>query len=141
MENRLSKYYEIADALIKRLSRLVYGDVCIVCENNPAALDPGHYIGRGAKSVRWDIYNVFPQCRRCNSIHVYDEKPMTEKVLIILGIERHDELVVKSKTLFHPSVTAMQEIITDLREAIKDIEKVKKLVGLGIDIKQHISRA
>jgi len=122
---KLSTLFEIADCEIKRLSKLVYGDRCICCLENPGWLDAGHYINRDHKSVRWDIHNVFPQCRTCNRIHEEDKKPMRIAVLGILGKKRHDELVEKSKQLLY-SITEgyMRRLIAEIREAIKEVKKL-----------------
>lgn len=125
--SRLTSLFEQADCEIKALSKLVYGERCIVCLQNPGWLDAGHYINRDHKSVKWDIHNVFPQCRECNRIHEYDKEPMRIAVLGILGRKRHDELVEKSKQLMYNITEGyMRRLIKEIRGSKKIVIKAKK---------------
>lgn len=46
------------------------GCVCPPPQNgHNDVLQPGHIITRGAKSVKWDLYNVHCQCKSCNILH------------------------------------------------------------------------
>ena len=56
-------------------------------------MQPGHYITRGAKSVRWDLRNVYKQCRTCNMIHEHYSSVMAYYVLGELGIKGFEQLV------------------------------------------------
>lgn len=55
-----------------RVSRAAYTNgmiACVTCGrlfswNN---IDAGHYISRVHRGTRWDLRNIRPQCRKCNS--------------------------------------------------------------------------
>lgn len=68
---------------------------CITCGRvmPVAKLDGGHFIPRGCHALRWDEYNVNPQCQSCNRFrdgaYIEYSKWMIDKY----GKEMFDEMV------------------------------------------------
>lgn len=87
-----------------------------------SVMQPGHFITRGSKSVRWDLRNVYCQCRVCNMLHEHYPSVMAKYVLDTLGQEEFDKLVFEGNKPM-PSIHAwkMQEIFDQLI----DVAKVK----------------
>jgi len=96
------------DGLMKKLDKLVKEIVferdghCVTCplwrEIKPEhqgsdIMQPGHYITRGAKSVRWDLRNVYQQCRTCNYLHEMRPSVLAEYVISVLDVAGHEDLV------------------------------------------------
>ena len=62
-------------------------------------LQGGHLFTRGAKSVKYDLKNVYCQCNRCNFLHEYHPDILTSYVLTIIGQEGYDRLVINRHTI------------------------------------------
>jgi hypothetical protein len=71
--------------------------VCPAPENgHHFILQPGHLISRGAKSVKWDLYNVNTQCKSCNLLHEHRPEIYTNWFIKKFEQERYDRLVKDS---------------------------------------------
>ena len=111
-------------------------EYCVTCpiwmeikpEHTPSqVMQPGHYITRGARSVRWDLRNVYKQCRTCNMMHEYRPEVMAWYVLSVLGIKGFEKLVFdgnKPKKFLKPD-------LEELYEKLKSMKKKEMIIGRG----------
>jgi hypothetical protein len=60
-----SRLRRVADALFRRVVRLVAGGRCERCRRQPGT-DTAHVIPRSYKATRWDTLNAFWLCRACH---------------------------------------------------------------------------
>ena len=97
--------------LIKKLDAIV-GDIvkkrdggCVTCPiwrevyksrskpwSGSSILEPGHLFSRVSFSTRWNLNNVFCQCRNCNLLHENDTYAFTKFYLDNFGQKKYDEL-------------------------------------------------
>jgi len=86
-------------------------------------MQPGHYITRGSKSVRWYLRNVYQQCSTCNFIHELHPEVMAQYVKGVLGDRGFEELVFDGNQSM-PSIHTWQlEVIYKQFEVIlKDLQ-------------------
>ncbi len=110
--------------IVRKLDKLV-GDIvkardkaCVTCgsTNN---LQPGHLFSRVAYSTRWDLTNVFCQCRNCNLKHEYDPYPLTSFYLSFAGKEKYDALHRKYVTPVKYKTYELEELYAQLEEQLK----------------------
>jgi 5-methylcytosine-specific restriction endonuclease McrA len=110
--------------LVRKLDKLV-GDIvkqrdgiCTTCGSH-SDLQPGHLFSRVAYSTRWDLMNVYCQCRSCNLRHEYDPYPLTNYFIEIWGRKKLDELHFK---YVHPvkfKDFQLQELYDNLHDTLK----------------------
>jgi len=79
-------------------------------------MQPGHFFTRGAKSVKWDLRNVYQQCKTCNFLHEYHPDVLLQHVLKTIGQEEFESLTFKRHS-------AKPIKMYDLEELYKDLEK------------------
>ncbi len=89
------------DLLVKEMAFARDG-FCVTCplwkEIRPdfigsSIFQPGHFITRGAHNVRWDLRNVYQQCKTCNFLHEHHPEVLANYVLNTLGVEGFERLV------------------------------------------------
>ena len=89
------------DKLVKEMAFARDGK-CVTCpiwadikpDHRPSnVMQPGHFITRGAKTVRWDLRNVYQQCKTCNFLHEHRSSVMASYVVEYLGKKSFDALV------------------------------------------------
>ena len=73
------------------------GRRCVTCGDY--ATDPGHLFTRRGYSTRWNLINIFPQCRACNIRHEQDPYPLMEYFRNRFGQKIYDDLHTKAKTV------------------------------------------
>jgi len=109
---------------IRRLDRLVSKIVlsrdksCVVCGSDKN-LTAGHLFSRVAYSTRWDLDNVYCQCKSCNLRHEYDFYPLLRKVIDKFGIEFCDNLHARFKTRKIFKSSNLEELYNSLLERVK----------------------
>lgn len=81
-------------------------------------MQPGHYITRGSKSVRWDLRNVYQQCKTCNYLHEYHPEVLANYVLSVLDVSGFEDLI-REGNIPMPSIKRWQ---------LEEIEAKLKLV-------------
>lgn len=113
------------DTLVKNIVFARDGS-CVTCplwkEMKPdhvgsSVMQPGHFITRSAKSVKWDLRNVYQQCRTCNFLHEYHPEVMANYVLSVLDIAGFEDLVRDGNTP-KPSIK-----MNELEELYKELSK------------------
>ena len=87
-------------------------------------MQPGHYITRGAKTVRWDLRNVYKQCKTCNFLHEIHPEVLAKYVVATLGQKGFDELV-RDGNRVQPSIHVweLQQIYDKLLQVKEKKEK------------------
>jgi hypothetical protein len=116
--------------LVRKLDKLV-GDIvklrdgACVCCGSKNSLQPGHLFSRVAYSTRWDLDNVFCQCRSCNFKHEYDPYPLTNYYITKFGKGRYDALHARYVTAV-PIKTFQLEVLRDTLEMILENEQEAK---------------
>ena len=83
-------------------------------------MQPGHYITRGAKTVKWDMRNVYQQCRTCNFLHELHPEVMANYVVNTLGIEGFEQLVFdgnQAKPSIH--LWELEELYNELSDSFE----------------------
>lgn len=105
--------------LVRKLDKLV-GDLvkirdekCVTCDGT-YNLQPGHLFSRVAYSTRWDLNNVFCQCRSCNFKHELDSYPLTNYFLKKFGRKSYDKLHRKYVTPRKFKDFELQELYDEL---------------------------
>ena len=85
-------------------------------------MQPGHLFKRGSKNIRWDLRNVYQQCKTCNYLHNYHDHVLTSYALGVLGEEGYNELI-KDRHNVRPIKKFHLEIIREQLEAILEVRK------------------
>jgi len=83
--------------IVRKLDKLVgvivkQRDGSCVCCGSTYILQPGHLFSRIAYSTRWDMENLYCQCRNCNLKHEYDPYPLMNYAIKKHGQKLIDEL-------------------------------------------------
>lgn len=111
------------DALVKEIV-IKRDKACVTCPIWRKLLDawagsnelqPGHLFSRVAYSTRWDLNNVFCQCRNCNLRHEYDSFALAKYFKDKFGEEAYDALHYK---YVHPVKFKTYELV-ELYETLK----------------------
>ena len=90
-------------ALIKQLDS-VYSQVirkskyCKKCATT-SGVEPAHIFSRSCMSVRWDLDNSIPLCRKCHSWTHRNTKQFKDWVRKLYGDERYDNLVINANSI------------------------------------------
>jgi len=84
------------DALVKELVFKRDGSICVTCGGE--ATDPGHLFTRRWYSTRWDLKNIYPQCRACNMRHEQDPYPLINYFIELWGRQALEDLHKLAKT-------------------------------------------
>ena len=97
---------------------------CITCSKRRPwnqGIDAGHYISRSYLSTRWDIRNVWPQCKGCNG---FGNGMADEYALFLVG-EYGDEILWKLNQKKHETVKyglpKMREMIESYKNKLKEL--------------------
>ena|SRR3990167_8732657 len=93
-------------SLIRKLDTLVRKIVlertpsCVVC-GAVTNLQPGHVFSRAHYATRWDLDNVWTQCRDCNFKHELNSWPFFSWFIGQFGKKALDKLEFKYRQLTH----------------------------------------
>jgi len=113
------------DRIISNYVRIKEADssgvnICFTCgrkfhwEN----LDCGHYIQRSESGLRFDLQNLRPQCRRCNTLHETNTKPYTDKLEAEnKGITEY--LIEQSRQVTKLSMNDLKELRISMQEKLR----------------------
>lgn len=85
-------------------------DGCCVQCGTPENLTCGHLITRNCKSVRFDLRNLFCQCKSCNMLHEFYPERFTAWWIGKFGQEAYEKLVADSKQIKKWTVEELQEL-------------------------------
>jgi 5-methylcytosine-specific restriction endonuclease McrA len=111
--------------LIRKLDKVIK-DIVIARDNRQCVccwdrtdLTPGHLFTRQVLRTRWDLDNVFCQCRSCNLRHEYYPFPLTNYYLKNFGQKKYEEL---HKKFWKPKPVKTWE----LKELLEELELIKQ---------------
>ncbi len=116
------------DNLVKEIVFLRDKD-CVTCpiwynikpetHHGSNVMQPGHLIKRGCKTVRWNLKNVYKQCKTCNYLHNYYPEVLANYVLSVLDVAGFEDLVFDGYQV-SPSIKAWQleEMYNELKEVL-----------------------
>jgi hypothetical protein len=93
---------------------------CVICGSREQ-LQAAHLISRTAKSVRFDLQNVFTNCAGHNLRHEYHPEVCTEWYIRTFGEGQYLDLVVRSKQIRKWTVDELKELeehFNELRRAL-----------------------
>ena len=67
---------------------------CVTCGATPQQqiMEAGHLFSRVAHSTKWDLKNIYLQCKSCNSKHETDAHPLMRYAESVHGREAIDAL-------------------------------------------------
>jgi hypothetical protein len=82
-------------------------------------MQPGHFITRGAHAVKWDLRNVYQQCKTCNYLHEYHPEVLANYVVNTLGVEEFEKLVFDGNK-------TKKYLMPELEELYIKLEKIKE---------------
>ncbi len=112
-----TKRKKLVEALDKRVAEIVKkrDKHCVTCGTtaNPTA---GHLITRAKYSVRWDLRNVFQQCKSCNFIHEFNPHIFTNWYINKFGVKQYQALVKLSNQVKPKHITELEKLLTELKE-------------------------
>src|SRR3990167_1611492 len=77
-------------------------------------MQPGHYFTRGALSVKWDLRNVYKQCKTCNFLHQYHREILAKHVLDTLGEKGFKQLILDAHKTRRWVMPELQELYKEL---------------------------
>lgn len=81
-------------------------------------MQAGHFITRSSKSIRWDLRNVYQQCRTCNFLHELHPEVMAEYVRSILGDAEFKQLIFDGNQVKPIKIHKLVELYENLSKAI-----------------------
>ena len=111
------------DTIVKEIVFKRDGD-CVTCpfwkEVRPdfvgsVVMQPGHFITRGAHSVKWDLRNVYQQCKTCNFLHEHHPEVLANYVLSVLGEMGFEKLVFDGNKFKKYLMPELEELYEDLK--------------------------
>lgn len=102
------------DALVKEIV-IKRDGLCVVCGTRKN-LQPGHLFSRVAYSTRWDLTNVYAQCRSCNFRHEFDPYPLVNYFIEIWGRAKLDTLHRKYVTPRKFKTFELEELYNELKK-------------------------
>ncbi len=85
----------------------IWYDIKLLSHHGSNVMQPGHFIKRGCKTVRWDLRNVYKQCKTCNYLHNHYPEALANYVLSVLDIAGFEDLVHEGYKV-SPSIKAWQ---------------------------------
>lgn len=96
---------------------------CYTCswQGNWKSADCGHYVPRSAMSVRWDLRNLRPQCKKCNQ-HEYGNQEVFAKNLEEEMPGVVDLLLEESRNPSKWSREELKEMLIMMRAKLKIVE-------------------
>jgi hypothetical protein len=98
-------------------------DITCVCCGTTKDLTPGHLFSRIAYSTRWDLDNIFAQCKSCNFRHESDPYPLMNYAKLILTEGGVEELHRKYITPEKFKDFQLEELYNKLEKVLDKYEK------------------
>ena len=82
-------------------------------------MQPGHLFTRASKSVRWDLRNVYKQCKTCNFLHEYHPQILTQHALKVLGKKGYEKLVFDRHQVKRFVMPELEELYEELKKQLE----------------------
>jgi len=83
-------------------------------------MQPGHLFTRGAKSVKWDLRNVYKQCKTCNFLHEYHPDILTQYAVKVLGKKGYEKLVFDRHQVRRFVMPELEELYEKLKKQLNE---------------------
>lgn len=129
----IAKLMDEAAVLCQRMVRLKAADSqgycrCVTCRVTKPwnEMQGGHFIERGKKATKIDETNIHPQCSQCNQWGMKSTTTVLayrQFMLDMYGADYLDELILRSKQPFKPSMEWIAEQVEYFKEQIDYNEK------------------
>lgn len=119
------------DRVFSKYIRTLYSEnglvECCTCGNKLPInkIQCGHFMSRRHYSTRWDEENVSPQCMKCNMYSQGEQFLFSKYIDNKYGEGYSEVLMYKSRETVKFSDFELEEMITDYKEKLKDLEKSK----------------
>jgi hypothetical protein len=78
-------------------------------------LQGGHLLTRGKKTIKYDLRNLFCQCKTCNYLHEERPEVLTSYAIKALGVEEYDKLVFIGKQAKPVKDWQLEELYNSLK--------------------------
>mgnify|MGYP002397849899 CR=1 FL=1 len=113
------KLYNKIHKIIREIC-LIRHPYCVTCkgQSGDTVLQAGHLISRTCLNTRFDLMNVFTQCRSCNNKHEYRPEIFTQWFIKEYGIEEYNLLVNRSKQICKLSLKELEEILQIMKNLL-----------------------
>lgn len=79
-------------------------------------MQPGHFITRGSHSVKWDLRNVYKQCKTCNYLHEYHPEVLANYVVNDLGVKGFEKLIFDGNKTKKFTMAELEELYEKLND-------------------------
>ncbi len=129
--NTESLQYQL-DRIFSEYVRCIHADAnsavqCVTCgiyRRWNDRMDAGHFIPRQHMATRYDIYNVFPQCKECNRELEGNMGRFTEYLIKAFGENMVEELKEKKDLIVHdfPYKEKIEEFTIKVEQLRKEKE-------------------
>ncbi len=95
---------------------------CVVCGSDKI-LQAGHLIpSKSSPALRYDLRNIFTQCRNCNLIHRYNQAPYFLWYIKTFGIQAFENLVYLSKIKKKYSTKDLEKLLQELTIEVNNLK-------------------
>lgn len=84
-------------------------------------LQAGHLITRGKGSVKYDLNNVFCQCKTCNYLHESRPEFLTTYAVRKIGRKKYEELVFKGNQSRPIKTWELEELHNELKKKLSKL--------------------
>jgi len=130
LKSKRKKLIEQLDRIFSRWVRLSEADdngyvACCTCGTvrHWKEVDAGHWISRGVMAVRWEEWNVWPQCKSCNMPERGGGMPFEYRDFLIAkyGTRRVNRLAERRHEIHQWTCEELEAKIVTYKAALKAI--------------------
>ena len=82
-------------------------------------LQAGHLLTRGKGVIKYDLNNVYCQCKTCNFLHEGRPEFLTTYVIGVIGKKKYEDLVFKGNKAKPIKTWELQELLTELEKMLE----------------------
>lgn len=114
-----SEKRKLEDAIHAEMRRIAINrhPYCVCCGNRDGILQGGHLIPKASsRAVRFDLMNLFTQCSVCNGRHRFNQSPYINWYIRTFGIEEHNKLLERSRTISHYKIQDLRDILEEYKK-------------------------
>ena len=109
------------DAMFSQLVKVIYKPICHsrMCQTE-SPLQAAHFIGRSARSVRWDLRNVYPVCREenfYNQLHVLE---LAKRIREYYDIDPEELIAAAKQTQTKLSFSDRAKMFVIFKDALEE---------------------
>ena len=97
---------------------------CVTCNKKlkhyTKDLQAGHFVKRGHYGLRWNEFNVHPQCIRCNMYLSGNELEHAKYIIDTYGVEKFQEIMaIKRMITKRPKIKEIEDLILEYERKIE----------------------